>query len=112
MNQVYKNSREMKENNNDTIAGIEWWKTNTSLSLGDWAVGYNYVYFLVRILNSMKPKSILELGLGQSSKVISNYYNKLENIRYEIIEQDNEWVEFYKSENYIDDKLRLIYYHS
>lgn len=115
LTQVYQNSREMKENNyrnkfNDTIAGIEWWKTNTSLSLGDWAVGYNYVYFLVRILNSMKPKSILELGLGQSSKVISNYYNyynKLENIRYEIIEQDNEWVEFYKSENYIDDKIKI-----
>ena len=94
----------------DTIIGLDWWRNNTSISAGDWAVGYNYLYYMVRILNNFKPKAILELGLGQSSKAICNYYDyycKLNKINYEIIEQDAEWIEFFKNENKINENIKV-----
>lgn len=57
---------------NSTIAGSEWLK-DQSVSPGRWAVGYNYLYILYRILNDVKPTNILELGLGQSTKLMAQY---------------------------------------
>ncbi len=46
------------------------WLKNRSFAPGRWALGYPALYILYRILNEMKPKSILELGLGQSTRMI------------------------------------------
>ena len=56
----------------DTVNGYSWYK-NKSISLGRWAIGYNYAYVLARVLDEFKPNNILECGLGQSSKIIADY---------------------------------------
>lgn len=84
---------------NDTISGYEWFNVDT-ISLGRTAIGYNFAYVLSRILNSMRPKEILEFGLGQSSKIINSYYQyyKNGNMRYEIIEHDLDWCDFFRND--------------
>lgn len=82
----------------DTVEGYNWWK-KTSLSLGRWAIGYNYAYVMCRVLNDFKPKKILELGLGQSSKIINNYASYYENITYEVVEHDSDWIKFFSHEH-------------
>lgn len=87
----------------DTVKGCSWYDVK-SISLGRWAVGYNYLYVLIRILEVLKPNEILELGLGQSSKVLSSYFknNKCEGF-YDIVEQDKEWISFFIQENQLNN---------
>lgn len=81
----------------DTIAGIDWMKEKPSISPGRWAVCYNYIYVLTRILNEVKPARVLDIGLGISSTIISQYfyYSKHNNGSHRIIEQDTKWADFY-----------------
>jgi hypothetical protein len=48
-----------------TIEDCEWLKYR-SFSPGGWAMDNAALYTLFRILNDVKPKNILEFGLGQS----------------------------------------------
>ena len=55
----------------DIRQGLEWLDETISITGdGAWAVGYDYLSVLCKILQIMKPQNILEMGLGQSSKVI------------------------------------------
>jgi len=68
------------------------WLSNLSLNIGRWAGNYSFFYLLNRVLNDYKPKSILEFGLGESSKVISTYLDHyLKESYHTIIEQDEIW---------------------
>ena len=63
-----------------------------SLNIGRWAGNYSFFYILNRILSDYKPSSILELGLGESTKFISTYLNNyLPNTNHIVVEQSLEW---------------------
>ncbi|MEE1362425.1 MAG: hypothetical protein U0K23_07580 [Selenomonadaceae bacterium] len=80
---------------NSTILDSEW-LINKSISPGRWAVGYEFLYVLYRVLDEVKPNSILELGLGQSSKLTTQYAIK-DGVQHDIVEHDMEWVSFFTS---------------
>lgn len=90
----------------DTVAGYEWYKKK-SISLGRWAIGYNYAYVLARVLNEFKPSGILECGLGQSSKIMIDYVSANENVTYDIVEQDKNWVEFFQKNCALDSRMKI-----
>lgn len=80
----------------DTIIGSEW-LLDKAVSPGGpqrWAVGYNFLYALYRILDEMHPKHILELGLGQSTK-LTGQYARYFGAMHEVVEHDQEWVDFF-----------------
>lgn len=81
---------------NSTTQKSDWFQDKI-LSPGHWAVGYQYLYPMYRTLNQTKPKRILEFGLGQSTKMISQYaqYYDAEHI---IIEHDEKWAEFFQND--------------
>ncbi|MDX8338071.1 hypothetical protein SLH46_02680 [Draconibacterium sp. IB214405] len=80
---------------NSTITDIAWLQ-NRSFSPGRWAVGYPGLYILVRTLNEIKPESILEFGLGESSKITSQYVNGTSNpSALRIVEHDENWISFF-----------------
>ena len=85
----------------DSKKGMTWLDELPSISPGRWAVGYNYIYVLTRILNEMKPDRILDLGLGISSTIISHYCSRcLKDTGYhDVVEQDNTWKDFYVKSN-------------
>jgi hypothetical protein len=75
----------------DSIRGKKWLE-DLPLNIGRWAGNYSFFYVLNRILNDYKPKSILELGLGESTKFISTYLNHyLVDSKHLVIEQDENW---------------------
>lgn len=81
----------------DSIRGKEWLE-KLSLNIGRWAGNYTFFYVLNRILNDCKPNSILEFGLGESSKFIATYIkNELKDTHHDIIEQDESWAENFKN---------------
>lgn len=89
----------------DMSSGFTYMK-NISLTPGGWAVTYDYMYVMLRVLESKKPKSILEMGLGQSSKILARY-QKDTGCHYDIVEQDYNWYEFFKEQLEADDKVSI-----
>ena len=79
------------------------------ISPGRWAVGYNYLYVMTRILNEKEPKAVLDLGLGISSTLISQYFkgNHVNDGIHDVIEQDGEWIEFYTIKNRISSSTSI-----
>lgn len=80
----------------DTILDSSWLKDKT-FSPGRWAAGYPYLYALYRVLNEAKPKRILELGLGQTTRMISQYAAANPDVKHFVVENDSSWIEFFKS---------------
>lgn len=78
---------------NNTIIDSHWLKYR-SFSPGGWAVDYGLLYTLYRVLNGIKPKHILEFGLGQSSKMVHQYANYYQ-IEAVTCEHDNQWISFF-----------------
>lgn len=78
---------------NNTIIDSEWLKYK-SFSPGVWAADYGLLYTLYRVLDGMKPKSILEFGLGQSSKLIHQYADYFQ-IPAITCEHDRNWIRFF-----------------
>ncbi len=74
------------------------WLKNRSFAPGRWALGYPALYILYRILNEMKPKAILELGLGQSTRMISQYTGHYKGIKHLVVEHDEDWIQFFKKD--------------
>lgn len=83
---------------NNTVNGSAWLK-NTAFSPGRWAVGYPVLYVMYRVLNEARPQRILELGLGQSTRMIGQYAAAFPDVEHIVVEQDREWTEFFKRQN-------------
>ena len=81
---------------NNTISESEWLKYK-NFSPGEWAADYGLLYTLYRVLNGMKPKNILEFGLGQSSKML-HQYGKFYNVNVLTCEHDENWIDFFMKE--------------
>ncbi|MFD2725877.1 hypothetical protein [Hyunsoonleella rubra] len=75
----------------DSIRGKDW-LTGLSLNVGRWAGSYTFFYILNRVLNDYQPKTIVEFGLGESSKFISAYLdNQLKLSSHTIVEESEDW---------------------
>ena len=80
---------------NSTVCESEWLR-HKSFSPGGWAVDFGFLYTLYRVLNDMHPQSILEFGLGQSSKMVHQYAHFVENVKAVTGEHDKEWIGFFE----------------
>jgi hypothetical protein len=74
------------------------WLKYRSFTPGGWAMDNAALYTLFRILNDVKPKRILEFGLGQSSKMVHQYAAFSENAAALTIEHNNNWIQFFCNE--------------
>lgn len=81
----------------DTIKGSRWLPADFPLSPGRSALGYAALYVLYRILNEVHPQNILEMGLGQSTKIISMYCRSNTKCNHLVVEHDESWISFFKN---------------
>lgn len=81
--------------NNSTVDCC--WARSTSLSAGRAAAGYPFLYIIFRVLSLIKPQSILELGLGETTKLCANYSRNFPNVQHTIIEHDEDWKAFFQN---------------
>ena len=92
---------------NSTITKSRWLK-DKAFSPGRWAVGYPYLYVMYRILNEVQPQNILELGLGQSTKMIGQYTSYYKRVHHQVVEHDPEWIDFFKKNYSLSERTKLI----
>jgi len=91
----------------DTVHDSSWF-TKRDISPGRWAVGYPTLYVLYRVLDEFKPRQILELGLGQSTKMISQYASFHEGVSHFVVEHDDSWIEFMSNSNMLPDNTKIV----
>lgn len=66
---------------------------NLSLNIGRWAGNYAFFYVLNNILNQLKPKNVVEFGLGESTKFVSTFLeNYLSDTKHIVVEHDQDWI--------------------
>ena len=92
---------------NNAISDSKWLKNKTFFP-GRWAVGYQYLYVLFRVLNEKKPKHILELGLGQSTHMISQYVESFSETKHIVTEHDSNWIIFFQAEHGISERSKIL----
>lgn len=92
---------------NNAISGSAWLK-NTAFSPGRWAVGYPELYVMYRVLNEARPKRILELGLGQSTRMIAQYAAVHKDVEHTVVENDAEWIEFFKNDFAMSECTKIV----
>lgn len=92
---------------NNTVSGSTWLK-NTAFSPGRWAVGYPALYVMYRVLNEARPKRILELGLGQSTRMIAQYAAAHEDVEHIVVEHDAEWIAFFKNDFALSERTKIV----
>ncbi len=63
--------------------------------MGRYAVGYNFFYVAYRILTEMKPKNILEIGLGQSTILLGAYAANYRGVNHYCVENNEMWKNFF-----------------
>jgi len=110
--QIMENNRQTSETVwaeifNNTIADSKW-LTNKTFSPGRWAVGYPYLYVMYRVLNETKPKTILELGLGQSTRMIGQYVAAYTDVIHVVVEHDPEWIAFFENDFQLSSGSRIV----
>lgn len=79
---------------NSTIVNSRW-LLEKSFSPGRFSIGYPLFYVLYRILDEVKPKSILEFGLGQSSRLFHQYAEYFNEVAVTTLENDLDWMKFF-----------------
>ena len=92
---------------NNVISGSRWLQ-NTSFSAGRWAVGYQYLYVMYRVLNEIRPRHILELGLGQSTRMIGQYASSHKQVEHFVVEHDPEWIDFFSRDFTLSERSKII----
>ena len=93
---------------NSTISNSSW-LNQESFSPGRWAVGYAFLYALYRSLDTFQPKNILELGLGQTTKMISRYASSHKNVRHTVVEHDKSWISFFQTQYELSPSSKIIH---
>jgi len=114
-NKIYAAAQEIRRNSkevmwadvfHDTIIESKWLKYK-NFSFGRSAIGYNFAYVLYRVLDETHPKSILELGLGQSTHMVMQY-NSFMQADHICVEQNEKWLEFWNRNNKVSKYSNIL----
>ena len=71
-------------------------------------MGYPALYALFRILNEFRPMHILELGLGQSTRMIGQYVAACNMVEHTVVEHDSEWIAFFQQDFTLAQQSRIL----
>lgn len=89
----------------DTICQSDW-LLNKNFSLHYGAANYSFLYLLYRILDEFKPRNILELGLGQSTKLTTQYINNSGHDKnLVVIDDDEKWINNFSKKLSLNDNI-------
>jgi hypothetical protein len=94
----------------DSIRGKKWLE-ELPLNIGRWAGNYTFFYILNRILNDFKPQTILEFGLGESTKFVIAYLNNsIKDAKHLVIEHDLNWKDLFINDNSVSSNTEIAIY--
>lgn len=91
-----------------SVTAKSTWLKNKSFAPGRWALGYPALYILYRILNERRPTRILELGMGQSTRMIAQYTRHYKKVEHTVVEHAPDWVAFCRKDCALSDRSSVV----
>ncbi len=91
----------------DAISGSKWFD-GCGGTYGRWAIGYQFAYVLFRILDDIMPKTVLELGMGQSTVIVNQYASHNSGVSHTVVENDREWISFFSKHFRKQELINLV----
>ena len=85
------------------------WLHNRGFCPGRWAAGYPFLYLLYRTLDELRPSRILELGLGQTTRMIAQYADANGSASHIVVEHDKKWGDFFLKNRTLPNNSELCY---
>lgn len=92
---------------NSSILNSEWLK-DKSFMLIKGASNYSFMFNLYYILDEIKPENILEFGLGQTSKMTTQYANYFAK-SLKIVDHNREWIDIFSKKLNLSDRINIIH---
>ena len=84
------------------------WLVDKAFTLTGGAANYSFIFSLFKILEDIEPINILEFGLGQTSKVTTQYViNREPNANLIIIEHDDNWISTFSKKLTLNEKIQI-----
>ncbi len=84
------------------------WLKNQTFDLHNWAANYSFIYLLFRILDKIEPRNILEFGLGQTTKLTTQYIvYKSPEAYLNVCEHSLDWIKIYQPELPKHEHIRI-----
>ena len=84
------------------------WVKNQTFDLHNWAANYSFIYLLFRILDKIEPWNILEFGLGQTTKLTTQYIvHKNPKAYLNVCEHSPDWIKIYQTELPKHEHIRI-----
>jgi len=82
----------------DTIIDSKWLK-NKSFSPISGAANYSFLYILFRVIDEINPNNILEFGLGQTTKITTQYVkNKKQEAVLDVVDHVQDWIDCFSKQ--------------
>ena len=91
----------------DTAKECKWFN-NTSFSLNNGAANYSFMYTLFRILDEVNPQNILELGLGQTTKLTTQYTNFFKDSKLITVDGDQSWIDVFSEKLTCEGNISIV----
>lgn len=87
------------------------WLIDRSFAPGRWAVDYCFLYVMYRSLDAFRPKHILDVGLGQTTRMFVQYFKWMKDKQQVAtnlvsIEHDGDWIAFFRKQYNIDCQIK------
>ena len=73
-----------------------------------YAANHSLLFYLLKILKDKKPRCILELGSGQTTKIFNKYLTENKDAKAIVLEENHDWFQFMKK-NIHSHRLDYIY---
>ena len=94
--------------NFDRLAKNTNWLKETDIKANWSAVGHYYLYILIMALSSNGFSDILDIGMGQTTKLISQFVNTRTDVRHLVIEGNARWIDFCKSQSWMSPNTEIL----
>ena len=83
------------------------WLIKKDFTLTQGAANYSFIYILFKILDETMPKNILEFGLGQTTKLTTQYANFYSDVNLDVVEHNKKWIELFAKKLKITPNIKI-----
>ena len=83
------------------------WLIKKDYTLTKGAANYSFIFILFKVLDEVHPKNILEFGLGQTTKVTSQYANFYSETSLDVVDNNQQWIEIFSKKLNISPNMKI-----
>jgi hypothetical protein len=90
-----------------SLEGIDWLESK-NFSPSGWAANFSLLYVLLRVLNDFRPKEVLELGTGQTTRLTYQYATHNGQAAVTVVDHSKYWIDFTSQKIKVPENMKFL----